>query len=109
MGDGRKRILGLPDKSPQLGIHFEFRPNMFCRRGVDLVEEVLDQQILFDLVDHNPSFKQSRSRSSPRRIRALMGPSGVSSRSAICSWVNPPKKESSSACRCSSGISRRAE
>ncbi len=34
-------------------------------------------------------------------MRALIVPSGVSSRSAICSWVNPPKKESSNACRCS--------
>ena len=63
--------------------------------ALKVAEDVLDREIVALLVDHGASFKKSRSRSRPRRTRALMVPSGVASFSAICSWVKPPKKASS--------------
>ena len=45
----------------------------------------------------------SRSRMSPRRMRALTVPSGWRSAAEISAWVSPSKKASSSARRCSGG------
>ena len=54
---------------------------------------------LHGLVDHSTPPRCSRRRSMPRRMRALMVPSGCCSRVAMSLWLSPVKKASSIAMR----------
>src|SRR5882724_695732 len=107
--EGIRGALQTADQFIEFGVAFQSQFKLLALGGGQRAQRVETGLFLLLLRNHAYACKLLRNFNIPRRIRALIVPSGSFNDSAISKCVFPPKKAISIASRCSDGNSFNAE